>query len=54
MYFDAGNRFFAFIFIISMIMSLMCNFGVGIWDVFIVYKFVYKIIDICFKFSTIE
>ena len=30
----------------------MSNFGAGMWDVFVVYKIVYKIVDIRFKFST--
>ncbi len=52
MCFGGGNRFFVFIFIISMIMSLMSIFGAGMWDVFVVYKIVYKIVDIRFKFFT--
>ena len=42
---------FLYFFHISIIKSLMSNFFVDIWDVFIVYKIVYKIPDIRSKFS---
>ena len=51
MCFDGGNRIFVLIFISSMIRSFMSNFGADMWDVFVVCKIVYKIVDICFKFS---
>ena len=52
MYNGGGNSILASIFIISMVRSLMSNFGVDIWGVFVVDKTVYKLVDICFKFPT--
>ena len=52
MFLDNGNKFFVFIVIINMIRSLMSTFGYGMWDVFVAYKIVYEIMDICFNFLT--